>query len=134
MASYVTENEFRDLCAADYDACRIDNWLPILEAASRLVDSYIGRCVDVPLVSPDANIKRIVCKIAIWDGYSGKVGFDPESRADIAIRQGYTDAMEWLKTASDCALDIGGGDDDDDEGTSGGAGSPVVMANPLRGW
>ncbi len=67
-----------------------------LEAASRVVDSYIGSRYDLPLATFDASVTMAVCKIAAYEllsrrGFAAGVG-DAEQ-----VKERYDQAIAWCR-------------------------------------
>lgn len=73
-----------------------------LLAASRFADSYFRAKFTLPMTSWGDDVKQAVCDIAAYRMYR-KRGYNPGAPGDAGIRQGYDDAVEWLK-------DVAGGD------------------------
>lgn len=98
MAAYATQADFASLgllpkvtatiASADIDAA--------LEAASRVVDSYIGSRYDLPLTNYDKSVTIATCKIAAYDLLSRR-GFAAGAADSENVRQRYEDAIGWCK-------------------------------------
>lgn len=67
-----------------------------LMRASRVADTYLRNRYTLPLICPiDQALIDAVVQIAAWRLMSRR-GFNPSSGLDVAIRQGYEDAMAFL--------------------------------------
>jgi phage gp36-like protein len=98
VAAYATQTDFAALglaskATASVSSSDVD---AALEAASRVVDSYIGSRFDLPLVLWDGSVTQAVVAIATYRilARRGYAAGTPES--DV-IRQGYEDAIAWCK-------------------------------------
>lgn len=67
-----------------------------LEAASRVVDSYIGSRYDLPLIGVGSDIKEAVCAIAAVNLMSVR-GFAAGVEDAEALMTRKKDAMTWLR-------------------------------------
>lgn len=70
-----------------------------LEAASRLVDSYLIKRFAMPLTAVGEDVKEKVCALAAYKLLKGR-GFNPESDDARQLREDYDDALSWLRDVS----------------------------------
>jgi phage gp36-like protein len=67
-----------------------------LEAASRMVDSYVRPRAGVPFPNPAPyEIKRATCVIAAWDLITSR-GYSPQG-VDQAVQNRYESTILWLR-------------------------------------
>lgn len=71
-----------------------------LDAASTLADGYLRNKFTLPVITPSLDLVMAVCQIAAWNLLRRR-GFNPEGAIDATVRQGYEDAVSWLKRVSD---------------------------------
>ncbi len=143
MPAYATTT---DLATLGIAAAALANVPPAtqqaaVDAACALADGYLGAKFELPLTSWGKDLTLNVAKIAAFEALRMR-GFAPEG-IDQAIRDGYTDAIAWLR-------DIARGVvtpivvDSSSAGTVGGAfvvapqtqwdGTVVVTRPTPRGW
>jgi phage gp36-like protein len=99
-----------------------------LQAASGLIDSYIGGRYTLPLTTWGQDLLRACCVIAAYDLLTSR-GFGMVNGPDDNIRLRYLDIIKWLEDIRDGETPISGGG-----GSSATAGAPVVYSSPLREW
>lgn len=100
-----------------------------LESASSLVDGYLAAGFNLPLASWGDDLTGHVCAVAAWQILRTR-GFDPEGRADMAIRTSYEDAIGWLERVAAGRLSpqiVDSTPERDDA-------APVFNSPPPRGW
>ena len=85
----------------------------------------------LPLIPPyPLDLVQINCDLAAWIALKAR-GYDPSSKTDIAVRQGWVDALAWLdgvagERIQPTVIDSSSG------GNS--IQAPQVLSSPLRGW
>lgn len=123
LARYgLSEEQLEDVDPADQDGA--------LEAASRLMDTYLAGRFSVPIASPGADLAECCAVIAGYNLISVE-GFNPEG-GDANIRNRYLDKIRWLEQIAAGTITPTG------EGTaSGSATRPVgffVISSSQRGF
>lgn len=98
MAAYATQSDFASLglpakATAGIPSFDID---AALEAASRVVDSYIGSRYTLPLVTYDKAVTIAVCKIAAYELLSRR-GFAAGVADGDMVERRYDQAMAWCR-------------------------------------
>jgi phage gp36-like protein len=98
MAAYATAADFASLglptkATASVSAGDID---AALEAASRVVDSYIGSRYDLPLITYDKSVTMAVCKIAAFELLSRR-GFAAGATDATTLELRYNQALQWCR-------------------------------------
>jgi len=98
VAAYATQADFASLglpakATAGIPSGDID---AALEAASRVVDSYIGSRYDLPLVTFDKSVTMAVCKIAAYELLSRR-GFAAGSADSENVQKRYDQAVAWCR-------------------------------------
>jgi phage gp36-like protein len=98
VTAYATQADFASLglpskatagvATTDIDAA--------LEAASRVVDSYIGSRYDLPLVTFDKSVTLAVCKIAAYELLSRR-GFAAGAADAEGVTRRYEQAIAWCR-------------------------------------
>jgi phage gp36-like protein len=68
----------------------------ILDSENAQADSYLRGRYQLPLLAWDQDLKLAVAQRTAWRILCLR-GFNPESGADVSIRQGYDDATRWLE-------------------------------------
>lgn len=102
---------------------------PILEAASRTIDEYVGLQYAVPLTNHPRSIREAACKIAAWEYVSGQRGRQPGG-PDEVIRLRYEDVMRWLRDVA-AGRAVLADQLPPEASANEGAGT---ASKPLRGW
>lgn len=67
-----------------------------LQAASGIVDSYVGTRFKLPLTAYGDELKQAVCSIAAWRLLSVR-GLAPGNASAETLRDNHDDAMRWLR-------------------------------------
>lgn len=104
-----------------------------IDAASRLIDSFLRAQFTLPLTQVGSEVKRACVNIAVYYVLVGR-GYNPEAGADPGIRQRYEDAVSWLKmvSAGKAVPDV---TDSSEGATEGRPGSrPTVISSSQRGF
>lgn len=100
-----------------------------LDSASSLADGYLAAQFRLPLVEWGDDLTGHVCNLAAWQILKVR-GFDPEGRADNAVRMGYEDAVSWLERVAAGRLSPQITDSTPEVNDQ----APVFVNNPPRGW
>ena len=98
MAAYATQADFQSLglpakATAGIPSGDID---AALEAASRVVDSYIGSRYDLPLATYDKSVTIAACKIAAYELLSRR-GFAAGTADAENVQKRYDQAISWCR-------------------------------------
>ena len=98
MSSYATPDDFASLgiVPAALDGIADAEKQAALNSASSLADGYLGAKFRLPILTPSADLKGVVCRLANYDLLAVR-GFNPELGADVVIRDRYQDAVRWLE-------------------------------------
>ncbi len=98
---YATEEKFAELsvAASSFSGLPAGTIGKHLASASRLADVYLSSRYTLPLTAWDDDLGQVVCDISAWTLLKRR-GFNPEAPGDIAVRQGYEDAVALLKTVA----------------------------------
>lgn len=100
----------------------------ILDKVSAFVLGYVGDKIQLPLVPPiDPPITTAVVQIAAWRMLVRR-GFEPENESDKVVRQGFLDAMAWLKDVANGKVRL------DQRGSNPESLQPSVDTNERRGY
>jgi len=142
--AYLTTDELNTYSIAGQrlTGVSIPQQMAVLEAVSRLADSYLRSRTTVPITTPDVDLKMQLAHIAAWRLLSLR-GVNPADKGGEVMEKLHDDAIEWLQGASESDVTPGGV-----EVSSGTAGSRqyVVVARvdecnvtwieapTLRGW
>jgi len=104
-----------------------------IDAASRLIDSFLRAQFTLPLTQVGGDVKRACINIAVYYVLVGR-GYNPEVGEDPGIRQRYEDAIAWLKmvSAGKAVPDITDSSEGSEEGLPGS--SPTVISSSQRGF
>jgi len=113
------------LAAAALAGIAVDKQAEAVLAATDEAASYLAKGREMPILSWSRALRLHSSNMAVWHAMRAR-GFDPER--DKAIRQGYEDALAWLKGA---ALTDPGIIDSD---TTTSASSAYCVSRPERGW
>lgn len=101
-----------------------------LKAASDELDGYFASRFKLPLTSWGADVKRKTCAIAAYT-LMVRAGFNPDSGADVAIRNGHEDALTWAKdVAKGLITPVGVVDSTPTKSDAG----PRILTSAQRGW
>lgn len=103
MSSYATLADLTQLGIASAALSGIGNTdrQAALDAGSTMADGYLGSQFKLPLISPfPLDLRMHVCAVAAFILLKTR-GFDPENPTDMAIRDGYTDAVKWFRDVAD---------------------------------
>jgi len=68
----------------------------ILDSENAQADSYLRGRYQLPLLEWDTDLRLAISQRTAWRILCLR-GFNPESGADISVRQGYDDATRWLE-------------------------------------
>jgi len=119
MAAYATRAELVQLGIADAALAKVsaDDQDTALAAASRVADSYLIRRFTLPLTSWGDDLKQAICDIVAYRLMKAR-GFNPQRSDADQLRDGYTDAIKWLKDVADSKATPVGIVDSDPLGTS----------------
>lgn len=132
MTTYATIDDFT---THGLPSRAVDDEWPIdgfLDAASRVVDSYLATRYAVPFTVWPPSITQCVCKIAAWEYVSGQRGRQPGG-PDEVIRLRFEDAMRWLREVSAGKVSLIGVTDVDAP-VPDAPGAADVESDDLRGW
>lgn len=101
MAAYATESEFLSLGLPSEAVNTIGSSVieAALEAASRMVDSYLSKRYPTPLTTWGQDVTRIVVDLSQYDLMCRR-GFRPGSGADELVIKRRDDAIAWLDKAA----------------------------------
>jgi phage gp36-like protein len=113
------------------DPLTTDERARYLAAASDWADTLIQNHHALPLVSWGDDLRQAVCARAVWTIMSGRVGFNPEQGADLAIRKNYEDAVDFLKLVAVGDVELANVVDSTPPENDGGA---FVYSDAPRGW
>ncbi len=103
-----------------------------LQAASGIIDSYIGARYTLPLGTPYPMVlKRVCVTIAVYEILLWR-GFNPETY-DTNYKDQYTWAMDWLDKVNRGLIGIPGIITTPSPGGDS-MSSPLVYSRPMRGW
>lgn len=134
MAAYATVDDLHAFGinkAAIANMSLVDDINPVLEAASRTVDSYLAKQMTVPLVFVGGDVKRATCIIAAWDLMSGR-GFNPDAGTAEVLETRYEQIIKWLTLIAEGTVEPQ--PDPDEGGGAAGAASPKVTSASSRGF
>ena len=131
MPSYVNDSDLEQmgLPGKTLGGLSIEDRGSLLSAASDLASGYFKAQFTMPLLVWGDDLRSAIVDIASWKIMKRR-GFNPEVGADIAIRQGYEDAISWLE-------DVAKGKvipEITDSATTSAASSPAVSSATSRGW
>ena len=104
-----------------------------IDAASRLIDSFLRAQFTLPLTQVGSDVKRACIHIATYYVLVGR-GYNPDAGADPGIRQRYEEALALLSlvSAGKAVPDI---TDSSPEAAEGRPGSrPTVISSSSRGF
>lgn len=79
-----------------------------LDAAERLIHSYVGDRGYEALTAADADYVLAVFKIATWDMMVGVRGVNPADPGHAALKMARDEAVSWLKDVAKGAANISG--------------------------
>lgn len=85
------------LVSTAFGALTSDQRSQALADATDELASYFRARYAMPLSAWDASVIKATLKVAAWNLLTLR-GFNPSAGADITIRQGYEDAIEWAKS------------------------------------
>ena len=131
MSSYATYTELQTygLPAAAIGSISTADQQSACDAASSIADGYLAARFHLPLATWSTDIKVAVCKIAA-SLLMQRRGYNPDGGSDPTIRDGYMDAIKWLRdVAEDRAtpnVTVSGGD--------GPESAPRIYSATPRGW
>lgn len=75
-----------------------------LDAASALMDGYLGSRKKLPLSAWGDDLRRAVCGVAGYDLMVTR-GYNPEAGRDDQLRLRHEDAMRWARDFADGRID-----------------------------
>lgn len=83
------------LTAAAMGQITVPQQQAILDSENAATDSFLRGRYQLPLLDWDQDLRLAVAQRTAWRILCLR-GFNPESGADISVRQGYDDATAWL--------------------------------------
>lgn len=130
---YATRAEFDSLGlqTGSLQGVEDETIMAALQAASRLVDDYIGARATLPLVVfASASVARAVSIVATYDLLS-VIGYNPDG-PDQNFRDRYLDILKWLRDIATGLIPLPPGVIDSTPNAI--EGSPEVFSDCPRGW